>query len=147
MFSVYTNAKGYVIFYTEHPNETYDAATFKKNKGIVDITEGSYKLPAGKKELDEKYPLVVKANKACPIVSDFKDIYEQYRNSVAALVIINFVLIYSAFLHSVFRWSDEEESNRVKILTGTDIKLQGYKSNDALKVPQTDVEMNAQTIM
>ena len=58
--------------------------------------------------MKENEPMVSYANLACRVIGEFKEVYEAYRNSVAALVIINFVLAYTAFIHSVFRWSNEE---------------------------------------
>ncbi|KAL4438773.1 hypothetical protein ABPG74_013446 [Tetrahymena malaccensis] len=144
----YQDALNYIKLYANNPTNA-NQTLLKQSQGIVKLIEGDQQLKAAKDQLDANLPKVQLAIKACSEISDFKNIYLRYRDSVVALVIINFVWAYTILLHAIFRWNAESEiSNRVKITgTATDLKLQEYKSNDLLKVPHTDIEMNAQNAM
>ncbi|KAL4464435.1 hypothetical protein ABPG72_021769 [Tetrahymena utriculariae] len=168
MVQQYIGARGYIDFaanYTALADQTKLAQSVK----LVSLIDGGAQLQAAKEQLDTALPQVELANKACPEISDFKNIYLRYRDSVVALVFINFVWAYTILLHTIFRWNTEQDdSNRVKITgtttdlkiqeyksndllkitgTATDLKIQEYKSNDLLKIPNTDIEMNAQNAM
>ncbi|EAR99280.1 transmembrane protein, putative (macronuclear) [Tetrahymena thermophila SB210] len=145
--AMYIGARGYIDFaanYTQFADQT----TLQQSQRLVALIDGEALLKQAKDQLDAAQPQVELAKRACPEITDFKNIYQRYRDSVVALVIINFVWAYSILLHAIFRWNIEQDDNRVKITgTATDLKLQEYKSNDLLKVPNTDIEMNAQNAM